>query len=113
MTPVGSTCCHQINTDQKLVPDVTPRYLEQLSDILSSVTSNEQQLHCVLVLLNLSMQSLDSVTPDLVNSITILREQVCRCAVCRCTLFRCAVCRCTVGSAYCIVYTSWFHCNIK
>ena len=55
---------------------MTPRYLEQLSDILSSVTRNEQQLHCVLVLLNLSMQSLDCVTAELVDSITILREQV-------------------------------------
>ena len=72
----GSTCCHQINTEQKLVPDMTPRYLEQLSDILNSVTQNEQQLHCVLVLLNLSMQSLDSVTSKLVDSITTLREQV-------------------------------------
>ncbi|KAL5256674.1 hypothetical protein ACHWQZ_G011808 [Mnemiopsis leidyi] len=73
---LGSTCCHQINTEQKLVPDMTPRYLEQLSDILNSVTQNEQQLHCVLVLLNLSMQSLDTVTSELVDSITILREQV-------------------------------------
>lgn len=55
---------------------MTPRYLEQLSDILNSVTQNEQQLHCVLVLLNLSMQSLDTVTSELVDSITILREQV-------------------------------------
>ena len=77
---------------------MTPRYLEQLSDILSSVTRNEQQLHCVLVLLNLSMQSLDCVTAELVDSITILREQVrtraqfTRAQFTSCTVRKCILC---------------------
>ena len=74
---------------------MTARYLEQLSDILSSVTRNEQQLHCVLVLLNLSMQSLDCVTAELVDSITILREQVrTRAQFTRAQFTSCTVCKC-------------------
>ena len=50
----GSSCCHQSDTEEKLVPDITPQYLSQLSEILSSVSEtggDQQQLHYVLILL--------------------------------------------------------------
>ena len=71
---LGSSCSHVTGAEQRIA-DVTETYLNQLSDILRSVRGNSQQLRCVLILLNKSMQSVGEET-TLGESIGRLRQQV-------------------------------------